>query len=147
MQMNDDVCKGCGITLIPELNWPPSCKKHSDYWCRTCRNIRSKQWRKDNPERKRQYEKISTLKSRYNLSYEEYLDMFSKQENQCSICKTEVLPNTKNAHVDHCHTTGIVRSILCTTCNTGLGKFKENKQLLAEAIKYLEFHGTAAISD
>ena len=145
MQMNEDICRGCSVKLIPNVNWPPSCKKHSDYWCRTCRNERAKKWRKDNPERKKAYEKAFMLKSRYNLSYEDYIKMFEQQEYKCSICKTEVQPNTKNAHVDHCHETNKVRSILCTTCNTGLGKFKENKMLLEAAIAYLEKHGTTTI--
>ena len=142
-----NLCKGCRVELISGVNWPPSCKKHSDYWCRVCRNERAKQWRKDNPERKRQYEKQFMLKQRYGLSYTQYTQMFIDQEYQCSICKQEVLPDTKNAHVDHNHTTGKVRAILCNSCNTGLGKFKESPELLQQAIQYLEFHGTTTIQD
>ena len=40
--------------------------------------------------------------------------------------------------VDHCHTTGNVRGLLCDTCNTALGKFRDNIDLLNEAIKYLK---------
>jgi len=46
----------------------------------------------------------------------------------------------KNIHVDHNHTTGIVRGILCSKCNQGIGLFMENKNILKSAIEYLEKH-------
>jgi hypothetical protein len=60
------------------------------------------------------------------------------------ICKKEeVHRNNQNTgisrlSVDHCHNTGKIRGILCTKCNTGLGSFKDNIELLMNAIKYLK---------
>jgi hypothetical protein len=42
--------------------------------------------------------------------------------------------------VDHCHTTGKVRGLLCSTCNTALGSFQDNPAYLKAAIHYLESH-------
>lgn len=43
-------------------------------------------------------------------------------------------------HLDHCHITGKIRGFLCSNCNTGLGLFKDNINLLESAIKYLRTH-------
>ena len=55
--------------------------------------------------------------------------------NKCSIC--DVTVTGKNQCVDHSHKSGIVRGILCSNCNRGLGYFNDNIYKLANAIKYL----------
>lgn len=62
--------------------------------------------------------------------------MLADQKNACAICKSP-FRNAKDTHVDHCHSTGAIRGILCMECNTGLGKFKDNIGLLLTAIDYL----------
>lgn len=54
----------------------------------------------------------------------------------CQICGGEFGKRGKN--IDHCHSTGKVRGILCTQCNQGLGMFKDNQRLLLNAMVYLE---------
>ncbi len=73
------------------------------------------------------------LKKKYNLSLLDYENMRLIQENKCKICTKE-----KKLFVDHCHTTGKVRGLLCATCNVGLGSYLDNTELLKEAIKYLD---------
>lgn len=73
------------------------------------------------------------LKHEYGLSEEDYNNLHVQQNNQCKICG--ITP--KKLVVDHCHTTGRVRGLLCHNCNTGLGQFKDNTQFLQLAIKYL----------
>lgn len=59
----------------------------------------------------------------------------------CPICKKGSIPTiTANLVIDHDHSTGMAREWLCDSCNTGLGRFKDNIELLQEAIKYLERH-------
>lgn len=63
--------------------------------------------------------------------------MFDEQKGRCAICETEITAY-KTANVDHCHTTGKVRGLLCFLCNSGLGKFKDDKGRLQKAIEYLD---------
>lgn len=60
-----------------------------------------------------------------------------KQESKCWICSTDEKNSPKGLVVDHCHTTGVIRGLLCSTCNTGLGMFKDNISKLSAAIQYL----------
>lgn len=87
--------------------------------------------------------KCYNLKHVFNISFEEYEQMLSKQDGKCAICNEKETIKQKTGKVrslsiDHCHTTGKVRGLLCTNCNGGLGFFKDNKKLLRNAIKYLK---------
>lgn len=69
--------------------------------------------------------------------------MLVKQQNRCFICDMKFTKVERGKrmfnipYVDHCHTTGKVRGILCGNCNTGLGHFKDSPMLLQRAIEYL----------
>ena len=56
----------------------------------------------------------------------------------CAICGVTEEQNGKRLAVDHCHTTGVIRGLLCSACNTSLGKFKDSVELLQRAIQYLK---------
>lgn len=66
--------------------------------------------------------------------------MLTEQEEKCRVCKTEfdLEDQNRKPHVDHCHNTGRVRGILCFTCNTAIGKMKDDPELLRRAADYLE---------
>ena len=78
---------------------------------------------------------IYQKKSKYGLDEESYVGLFAKQNNKCRICETSF--DDVRACVDHSHTTGIVRGLLCDKCNRGLGYFNDNPDLLSKAIEYL----------
>jgi hypothetical protein len=57
----------------------------------------------------------------------------------CPICEKGSIPDiTANLVIDHNHENGIAREWLCDSCNTGLGRFKDNVELLERAINYLK---------
>lgn len=68
--------------------------------------------------------------------------MFDEQDGVCAICgrpETKVLKGKKlSLSIDHDHETGKVRGLLCMDCNTSIGKFKHNKELLLNAVRYLD---------
>lgn len=88
------------------------------------------------------------LQRRFGISLDEYIKMAIAQHNKCAICgdeEKEVRNGTpKNLAVDHDHATGKVRGLLCTACNQGIGKFKDDPQILKNAISYLERYSTPA---
>ena len=79
------------------------------------------------------------MQKMYGLSARAYMDLIEAQEGRCAICKCE-LNFDGRTHIDHDHTTGKIRGILCGTCNQGLGCFRDNVELIQTAISYLEAH-------
>lgn len=77
------------------------------------------------------------LKYRYGITPETFNEMFLQQDGKCAICGVEY---HATLHIDHCHTTGKVRGLLCNNCNRGLGHFKDSKEILMKAKEYLDHH-------
>ena len=88
-----------------------------------------------NPDRHR----WSRLKNQYNISEEQYNNLFVSQNESCAICYKHQSQLNQKLSVDHCHATGKVRGLLCKHCNHALGKFEDNIQTLQSAIKYLTY--------
>ena len=72
----------------------------------------------------------------YGMTPEDVTQMLSDQYSACAICWRHL--ELADVNVDHCHTTGEVRGILCKRCNSGLGFFRDNQRYLASAIEYLK---------
>ena len=79
----------------------------------------------------------------YGITKSEYLEMFRRQNGKCAICGISHLELTKGLCVDHIHSINQIRGLLCQSCNCMLGMAKENRQILANAIKYLNKQQTA----
>lgn len=80
------------------------------------------------------------------ISKKQWNKMFDYQGRVCAICKTDNAGNPKGWQLDHCHKTKVIRFILCTHCNRGLGGFKDNPVLLRLAADMLEeFNATQPI--
>lgn len=78
------------------------------------------------------------LKYRHGITIEQYEQMLEAQDHKCAICLRYPKNNLKNPwHVDHDHATGKVRGILCHSCNTALGNFNDDPEILEKALEYL----------
>jgi hypothetical protein len=101
-----------------------------------------KQYREAKPEIFRAYE----LKRRRGIAASEYDRMMAEQDGKCAICgKPETAIHHRTGEpralaVDHCHTSGKVRGLLCTGCNAVLGYAKDSIPTLEAAIRYLKRH-------
>lgn len=75
------------------------------------------------------------LKQLYGLSLDEYNSLLASQSGVCALCGGG--SGQRRFAVDHCHSTGKVRGLLCRACNTGLGLFKDSPALLEKGAAYL----------
>ena len=113
-----------------EINAAKRAKYAEDPEVQAYYKTRAKQYRVENPHRRRHAE----LKARYGLTPDQYDAMLVSQNNACAVCKCEFI---KTPHVDHCHDSGKVRGLLCFNCNRAIGHFQNDPSIMVNAIKYL----------
>ena len=107
--------------------------------CKACVSEYDKQRHRDNPRRRLEY----NLR-KYSLTLDEYDSMMLSQENRCAICSV-VFSVENRPCVDHDHNCceygascgKCVRGLLCSRCNTGIGKFNDDVALIQKAALYL----------
>lgn len=142
--METKICNCCKEEkLVNEFSIRPSAKRQGkvQYYsqCKKCitkkRNARR---RKKNPEKENKRRKNNTYRYKYGITLLDYEEMYRKQEGRCLVCGDFY----ESLNVDHCHTTNIVRGLLCGSCNGGLGLFRDNSKFLEAAILYLRITGT-----
>jgi Recombination endonuclease VII len=97
-----------------------------------------RQYRKATPH----LEQARHLRQTFGLSVKQYEAMLNEQDGKCAICRCpeRIKRNgrLKALAVDHCHGTGAIRGLLCSDCNTGIGKLKDDPAVLRKAADYLE---------
>ena len=123
----------------------------ANVWARNDRKNnpeKHKEWSRKSREKQGQFRNTKEVCRKIGLDINVYYDMLKKQNNLCAICKNPETRKSRSAGkicqlaIDHCHTTGKIRSLLCHYCNVGLGSFKDNIEFLKSAIAYLENHNT-----
>jgi len=75
------------------------------------------------------------------LSVEEYEQMYAEAEGCCQVCGVSETELTKRLAVDHCHSTGKVRGLLCSKCNTALGQLDDSLDKITALYSYLTERG------
>jgi hypothetical protein len=111
---------------------------------------RAKRWQQANPDRVnasqrarrarpevKQRARADHLKRKYGMTVEEYDEMLASQGGGCFICARPPREDI-SLHVDHDHSTGEIRGILCFRCNNALADFQEDQHLLEKAAAYLD---------
>lgn len=98
----------------------------------------TRRWAKAHPEQSRDWHRAhpemksaANRKRRYGVTAEEYAQLLAAQGGVCQLCRKET-----PLCIDHEHTTGTVRGLLCKTCNAGLGMFHDDSALLHRAADY-----------
>src|SRR5262245_43554588 len=110
---------------------------------------RKKRWRQENPEKARAsvedfYKRNPGAKRNrhlvrsYGMTKEEFHTLLASQGGECAICpSTDPQRKFGNFVVDHCHTTGKVRGLLCHRCNVALALANDDPDLLRAMASYL----------
>lgn len=111
-------------------SWDTGCR------CPDCRRQYYRTWYLANKDRAAASAKRSHLQRAYALTLEQFEDMLTKQSGLCAICKGDDF-GSKGPCVDHDHSTGEVRALLCSDCNVGLGAFDDRVDLMQAAATYV----------
>lgn len=134
-------CKKCGAEKpLGEFSKHPECFGGRTRTCTSCENTvrRESYWR--DPGSVRTRARKARLFKLFRITPEEWSAFFEKQGGVCAICGLPELPNRRLA-VDHNHTTGKVRGLLCRACNTAIGFLKDSTATLSAAIEYINRDG------
>lgn len=146
-------CKKCANTLrYTSMTGCVNCTKENSI--KRFENGNAKEWVQKNREKvnasnRKKYNSLSSEEKRkrnrkqqislYGLTVEQYDAMLERQNHVCAICgKSEKSTSKGVLSIDHNHTTGKVRGLLCDSCNRGLGYFYDNASFLHNAIDYLK---------
>lgn len=106
----------------------PSCGTVIDSWIRRCDSC----WE--------EWQRIKNIR-KHGITEHMYEEIYNSQDGACAICHS-----TEKLVIDHDHTccpgnygcAKCIRGLLCFKCNTALGGFSDDINILKEAVKYLQ---------
>lgn len=127
------LCRACGERKNMTDFYLTSSRIHRHRTCKACQRDRARERRSEDPEKYAKRDRQSRMLREYGLTEDQYQALLDSQSSRCAICRGALT----SPHVDHDHSTGRVRGILCFTCNTALGKFHDSVEVLESAIEYL----------
>jgi hypothetical protein len=148
--MADILCTHCRETK-PVVEFYPSTLRTSTRWCKACCNEATRSWELRNRDKvrariRRSYtkhrekrleaRKWNHMLAKYGLDKSQYVVLLAHQEHRCAVCDGPLIGKTKVC-VDHNHSTGKVRGLLCDGCNRGIGLLKDNPVVLGRAAQYV----------
>lgn len=140
------VCTLCGKTYQPKAGGDKYCPEcQPEKWRRhnETAKLARREARKARPDHVRKVKAEWDLQRSFGISLSQYNLMYIKQDGLCAICGKPELGGRgviRKLAVDHDHHTGKNRALLCHRCNTAIGLFFEDEDIMASAISYLREH-------
>jgi cytochrome c553 len=108
--------------------------------CKDCHNASAKASKKHTHYKvDKEASKFYSIKSRYGLTMQQYQEMVKAQNGRCAICG-KIPTKAYGLQVDHDHSSGKVRALLCHACNVTVGFINESPELAMQIAKYLNEH-------
>lgn len=138
------LCIHCNTSKpLEQMSKAPTSKDGYRSMCKDCFNAYYRKRREEKHEQVRAYElkfhRERRLRVTFGITESDYAAMLAAQSGACAICKAKQRGGRRLA-VDHCHTTGMVRALLCDLCNKGIGMFRDSPDLLRRAMEYCQGH-------
>lgn len=139
---------GVVISKVKNQMWEISCKHCGETHIQNQREIRknahSMSCSAYRPPNKRfEDRRDGIIRRQYGITLDQYEQKLKEQDFKCAICGNKDEVEGRRLAIDHCHNSGEVRGLLCGKCNRGLGLFYDNKDLLQNAIQYLNKYSLA----
>lgn len=132
-------CTSCNIEQDEEQFYLHRSARTSEGYrrpiCKSCHKNTTVKWQNENSDKVSLIRRRTKLKQKYGISVEEYDAMFKEQNGVCKLCYKEHTRRPLN--VDHCHSTGKVRGLLCDKCNMALGLLNDDVKLIDKIKDYL----------
>lgn len=143
--IQEQTCWECGQSKpLSEFSRNATKKLGVENHCKICRRAYMSKWSKQAYTTAKG--RKANLRYNYGITPTEYRALFEAQQGKCAICgrpETSIDDRTKQVkylHVDHCHTTGKVRSLLCAECNAALGQMHDDPERIRLLLAYAEAH-------
>lgn len=89
-------------------------------------DIVNRKWREGNPDLFKWYLREAHYKRKYGITLEERDALVAETGGKCKICGGE-FKDSSDTHIDHCHSLGHIRGVLCGSCNRKLGWYEKNR--------------------
>lgn len=149
LESSGKTCSHCGVLKgLHDFEPHRQCADGRVSQCRDCSRDKERVWRKANPEsikaRRDRYAPKSRRKAMdryrlrvYGITPEQFEALTVLQNGKCAICGATESSDGRGLCVDHCHATGVVRGLLCSGCNKGLGHFSDSADRMLAASEYL----------
>jgi hypothetical protein len=115
---------------------------HSDE-CKSCGRVRNRKHYVNNKEKWHASTERSRRRRLYGMEEGDYEKLLEKQKGRCAICGTDTPTGRGKFHIDHCHSSGVVRGLLCSRCNQAIGLLQEDEHILTRALEYVRLHNNA----
>jgi hypothetical protein len=161
----DKRCKICGeVKPLDEFYAEKGCRDGRRPECKSCNGAKRKLWYQANREKEiarvkawqqanaerhsanqrtrrerpdvKARERQGHLRRKFNITQERYEELLAAQGGGCAVCSKRPKPG-KSLHVDHDHTTGAVRGLLCFSCNAALGHLRDDPALIDALMAYV----------
>lgn len=121
-------CKVCD--KLKNINeFPIRVSGHYRYECKKCVS----EWQRNHRKKNKIHIRYQEACRNYKISYEQSIELYSNTH--CRICNKKF---SDIGAIDHDHSNGNIRGVLCHNCNRALGYFKDDIKILKNAIKYLQ---------
>lgn len=134
-------CLTCKEAAIKRINSTDKARVRKRKWYQANKEHRKEYYIKNKErfrvQRKEYYLKTKPYLKQYGINVDEYNRLRVIQDARCRICGKHESELKTALVVDHCHDTGIIRALLCSACNVGIGNLQDDPQLCANAADYL----------